>query len=365
MSQLEANKARMRRFGLVALAFLLVGGCYARPSLEPGGYAADRFVGRQGKPSAIRAYAIEDLPMYAPAYTAISGGSDARLRLTNLTFLLIRENERILIDAGLGSYRGELATAPLSRLFYSLIPYDDGPGEALVSERLGRLHDLDASQPVLRPEDVTSIIVTHPHSDHLGGVFDFPNAVIYMANQAKADLFDASSRTNQALPRTYLDRLAAMDAAGRLRTFDFADSPYGTFARTHRFWPGDDALVLLDAPGHLGGHTAAMLNLPNGRRILLTGDAASLGEGVVTARRKGWLVSHLVDGAENDDTLMRMHRLTRLDPNLTVITSHDPEAIVPFGPVFGVARLDQRLPTKPKSSPDCPCDPPSRKEPTP
>ena len=87
-------------------------------------------------------------------------GGDAAPHPIDLAFFLIRpENATVLVDAGCDDMEGFVL-----RDFI-------GPVEAL--RRLG-----------VRPEDITHIIVTHAHGDHMAGIVHFPNATVIGQRQA-------------------------------------------------------------------------------------------------------------------------------------------------------------------------------------
>ena len=86
----------------------------------------------------------------------IAGGDKETRFPIVLSFFLLRSQDRtILVDAGCDSMKGFVI-----RDFI-------GPVEAL--RRLG-----------VAPEDVTDILITHSHADHMAGIVHFPHAHIYL-----------------------------------------------------------------------------------------------------------------------------------------------------------------------------------------
>jgi glyoxylase-like metal-dependent hydrolase (beta-lactamase superfamily II) len=126
----------------------------------------------------------------------------------------------------------------------------------------------------LRPRDVDTVILTHAHPHHIGGVADgrgrsaFPNAR-YVVAEAEWDFWTS--------PRAVLDSL---------RVPQSAKSAMGVVARRaleavrHQVEPiGEEAEVLpgvrvIPAPGHTPGHMAVLIASGNDK-LLNIGDAAS------------------------------------------------------------------------------------------
>lgn len=163
--------------------------------------------------------AIQDSPSSMPRrlfptlsdaeFVALSGGATACSSIN--AFFLRREGRDILVDAGNGGTRGVL---------------------------LATLKDLGT-----QPEDVDDILLTHLHGDHIGGLLDasgaavFPNATLHVS-ALERDYWLARPGQNGDLARKVFSAYA-----GRVRAFDFGDSPI----------PG---ITALDATGHTPGHAA-------------------------------------------------------------------------------------------------------------
>jgi glyoxylase-like metal-dependent hydrolase (beta-lactamase superfamily II) len=178
-----------------------------------------------------------------------SRGSDGAQVISPYTCLLIETGrEVILADAGLGD-GSHTSGAMLARL---------------------EVHGI-------RPQDVSTVIFTHAHPDHLGGAVDgrdplalrptFPNARYVMA-EAEWDFWNSSSVDLRGMrvseeARTAI-RLIARQCLQTLRhQIELID-------RETEVAPGVRALP---APGHTPGHLALLLS-SEGRQLLNLGDAA-------------------------------------------------------------------------------------------
>jgi glyoxylase-like metal-dependent hydrolase (beta-lactamase superfamily II) len=147
--------------------------------------------------------------------------------LLDHTVLLVRMGARLfVVDPGLGSGSG-------------LLPH----GRAMASMREAQID----------PGEVTDVIVTHGHFDHVDGLIDdsgkpaFPNARVFIS-EAAATAIDAPAQ-------------AAVDAIRpRLTTFK----------------PGDmiaPGVSSIDVPGHTPGHVAVLFE-GGSRNLLAIGDTA-------------------------------------------------------------------------------------------
>lgn len=99
------------------------------------------------------------------------------------------------------------------------------------------------------PESVTHIVLSHTHSDHVEGLPDLPDVKCYLQRKeaetpAGRALLKDNSRKQWLLP------------AGELDLF------------------GDGTIRLLPTYGHTPGHQSLLLSFADGRKILLTADAA-------------------------------------------------------------------------------------------
>ncbi|WP_154922537.1 MBL fold metallo-hydrolase [Klebsiella grimontii] len=138
---------------------------------------------------------------------------------------------------------------------------------------MGRLLDNIAAAGY-KPDDVDTILLTHMHPDHIGGITNdkgealFPNAIVW-AHKDDSDFW-----LNNDLAATL-----AEDQRPFFTIAQDAAAPYIASERFKTFAPGDDLIPglvsIVEAPGHTPGHTAFMVNSA-GEKMLFWGDISHL-----------------------------------------------------------------------------------------
>ena len=170
--------------------------------------------------------------------------------------------------------------------------------------------DADAAREVERAVNAARlIVVTHEHGDHVAGVLRSPAAAMLAT---KTVLTRGQVQTLRTAPQMPEIRLTA-DAAARFRVVDY-DQPFALA-------PG---MALVKAAGHTPGSQMVFVALASGREYLLVGDATWHMDGVRQMRGKDapWVT-------EDADAVLAqlrwLNELSRTEPRLVVVASHDEE----------------------------------------
>lgn len=119
-----------------------------------------------------------------------------------------------------------------------------------------------------RPEQVDTILMTHLHGDHFGGLVlngkpAYPNATVYVA-QKERDFWLSPQNLAQAAP----ERKAAFQRVQEMFNILAAANKVKTFAGDAPLLPG---ITPVFAPGHTPGHTAYSI-VSEGKKLLAWGD---------------------------------------------------------------------------------------------
>jgi len=164
------------------------------------------------------------------------------LDVVDMGFLVNTGKQLILVDAGAGTWWGGGA---LGRLAGSL------------------------RSAGYTPEEVDVVLVTHLHSDHVGGLTTqdgmrvFPNADVYVA-KAESD----SRLSPEIAARSPNDAQPFFQSAQAIAAPYIAAGKWHTF---RAFEPIVDGMRLVPLPGHTPGHTGYEFS-SQGHRILFLGD---------------------------------------------------------------------------------------------
>lgn len=213
----------------------------------------------------------------------------------------------ILVDTGIDPnqanahhdyYRGTVGEFVFDDDEYEL------PANETMEEQLARLG--------YAPSDITTVVLTHLHEDHVGSLHLFSHATIVLARAE----YDA--RTSLVFGLVPLAHPRSIDMVRDWRPVDFADPGIGGFTRSKNL-TADGRVKLLPTPGHSPGSTSVLVDMGE-YRILLPGDA------IYTIRHLATTdVRQLQAGNPDDfvDSIRRLQWLRRSDPDLIFVPSHD------------------------------------------
>ncbi len=194
--------------------------------------------------------------------------------------------ESLLVDNFLPTGRMVLPFAPtLVDTGDEVILFDTGLGEGA---RAGGLGLLSANMRAAgrAPEDVTIVVLTHMHPDHIGGLLEagapaFPNAR-YVTGQVEYDFWTTAD-------------LAGTPGEGTQQMVSAMVVPLA--AMTTFISPGDDVvsgITAVQAFGHTPGHMAYRIE-SGGEALMLTADTAN--HFVLSMQRPDWEVLFDIDKA--------------------------------------------------------------------
>jgi glyoxylase-like metal-dependent hydrolase (beta-lactamase superfamily II) len=229
----------------------------------------------------------------------------------------------ILYDTGYADRFFEETTPFPARLYRWITPMMLPRGEAL-STQLAR-HGVQLS-------DVTRVLISHLHADHVAGLRDLPRARFTALKE------DVNANLGQqgwgALMRGFLPGLLPDDFATRV---DFADDcpvrylgpSWAPFDRGFDLI-GDGSLVGIPLPGHSPAQLGLVMWLSDGQPLMLVADACWSSR----ARRELRLPSPLArpmlaDWHQYAKTLSGLHALGKAMPHLDMLPSHCREGWTP------------------------------------
>lgn len=175
----------------------------------------------------------------------------------------------------------------------------------------------------IAPTDVRTVVMTHLHIDHAGGVPEFPAATFVVDRREWAAASAGGWRQG------YHGR--QFDHAFDWREIDY-DAPsidsFASFGRSLDLF-GDGSVRLVSTPGHTAGHQSVLLRLRE-REVLLVGDAAY----TWSALRDGATPLELHDEHHYRRSRGEIAHFLRLTPSALAIPGHDAAAWAALEPQY-------------------------------
>jgi glyoxylase-like metal-dependent hydrolase (beta-lactamase superfamily II) len=240
------------------------------------------------------------LPNFRMSGLIAGADTSRKLDLAMMVWLIKGNGRNVLLDAGF--YRDRFVQRWHPRDFTK-------PSDAVA--RAG-----------VKPEDVTDVIISHVHWDHLDGVDLFPNARVWIQREEfEHHLDSAGTVKDRMIDAVDAQLLARIAREGRLMLVD-----------------GDGKEIIPGISVYTGGkHTYqsqfATVHTASGT-VVLASDNVYLYENLATHRP----IAQTLDSLSNLRTQARMMSLAS-DPRL-IVPGHDPEVFTRFPtPGNGIARI--------------------------
>lgn len=209
----------------------------------------------------------------------------------------------IVVDTGETSRVSEPGYFPRWHPYFRLAVREEVAPEQTIGRQL--------RQRGIEPGDVLKVVMTHLHTDHAGGLHDFPNKEI-LVNEAEYRLAQGfGGRVAGYLPQRWPSWF-------RPQPINFEPTSFGPFESSARITEVGD--VVLPTPGHTAAHVSVVV-VEGERNCFLAGD---------TSYTQQLLVDQHVDGISPDEATARqtMQKILRyVQENATVyLPTHDPDS---------------------------------------
>jgi glyoxylase-like metal-dependent hydrolase (beta-lactamase superfamily II) len=187
------------------------------------------------------------------------------------------------------------------------------------------LNDADEIGPQMRqygidPASVDKVIMTHLHSDHMGGMYHFPQAEFKISQEAIA------GHTGALLCRVPNNL--------NIQPTVLSNSKVGAFEQNQPV-TRDGSIKIVPTPGHANGHQSLLIEI-EGLSICLVGDAAFSLQQIISGRIGG-VVENVSDAKASSQTLKYQHKKY----NTIMLPTHDPqnaERLASLGLAINAAR---------------------------
>ena len=210
----------------------------------------------------------------------------------------------IVVDTGETARTSEPGYFPRWHPYYRMAVQFDVTPDQEIGPQLLRLG--------IRPDDVRTVILTHLHTDHAGGLHQFPRSEILVSDEEVRLAKGFAGRLRGYLPNRWPDWF-------KPRSIAFAPEPFGPFDRSHRV-TSDGSVVIVPTPGHTPGHVSV---------IVTAGEVCYFLAGDATYTQRA-LVEGQVDGVSPSEavslrTMQTILRLAQERPTV-YLPAHDPES---------------------------------------
>jgi N-acyl homoserine lactone hydrolase len=210
----------------------------------------------------------------------------------------------VVVDTGETARTSEPAYFPRWHPYFRLAVQFDVTPEQEVGPQLLKLG--------IRPDDVRTVILTHLHTDHAGGLHHFPKSKILVSDEELALARGFAGRLRGYLPNRWPQWFAP-------RSVVFEPKAIGPFDRSHRV-TSDGTVVIVPTPGHTPGHVSVVV-VDGDVNYFLAGDATYTQQSLVEKQVDGVSPS----AAVSLQTMQRIAQYARSQPTVYLPT-HDPDS---------------------------------------
>lgn len=245
-------------------------------------------------------------------------GAPAKERKFPSMFAVIKHPDRgvILFDTGYSQhFHNETSYFP-NKIYAKVTPVHLKAEETAMAQ---------LKQQGITPEQVTYIIISHFHGDHIAGLRDFPNATFLALESGYNKI--KKLKGIPAVRIGYLPQLLPDNFAQRVQFIEKEIKPITPFKKTLDIF-GDQSLLAIPLEGHFAGQIGLLMTDKQVGKTFLIADACWLSE----AYQKNILPHPLAMLIMNNrkqykDDLRCIHQFSQDNPDIKIIPSHCSETI--------------------------------------
>ncbi len=219
-----------------------------------------------------------------------------------LAFVIEHPDGLVVVDTGETSRTAHSGYLPWHPYYNRAVLFDVKP-----EDEIGRQMDLmglDRSQ-------IQLVVLTHLHTDHAGGLADFPQQRILVHPQEFESARGFMGRVQGYLPHRWPAWFAP-------EMMTFADGPFGPFESSHKL-TADGQIVAVPTPGHTAAHFSVVVQ-DGELTYFLAGDSTYNEANLISETPSG------LDLPSAAETHEKIRALAAAGP-LIYLPAHDPESV--------------------------------------
>ena len=255
-----------------------------------------------------------------PEWVTIRGGALRPIDFPALAALIVHPTEGpILYDTGYADHFAEATRRFPGKIYRWLTPVQLPESEQLSAQLRGF---------GVAPGEVSRVLISHLHADHVAGLRDLPRArFLALEQDVAAHLGPRAVRGFAALRRGVLPALLPSDFETRL---DLADTRppidlgpgWAPFSRGYDLM-GDNSLIGIPLPGHSPAQLGVLLRTTDNAQILLAADSCWSARAWREQRLPSLLARPLfADWQDYRNTLAGLKSVAAHNPDLRIVPSH-------------------------------------------
>ena len=201
-------------------------------------------------------------------------------------------------------------------LYRKITPVNLSPSEPLVEQ---------LKNDGISPEDIRTIIISHFHADHIGGLRDFPRTK-FICSQLAYDSVKGQ-KGMKALRKGYLAPLLPDDFEKRTSFSESFNSlrpdvAYTPFQEAYDLF-GDGQLLGVPLPGHAHGQLGLIFGVRGEKPVFLVADSCwssiAYKQNILPSRLTALVHDNWQDYKK---TLSKIHSLSQMNPMIRIVPSH-------------------------------------------
>lgn len=223
----------------------------------------------------------------------------------------------ILYDTGYSKKFKEVTSSYPNKLYALITPVYVNDNECALEKMKSR---------GVNPEDISYIILSHFHADHIGGINDFPKAkFIYLKSDYEniKHLKGFRALLNgfipELIPRDFEQRSIKIDE--KYRTKNYNSKIESLFEYSYDLFQ-DGSVIAVDLPGHTSSQMGLYLRGED-KEYLLVADSCWLSKSIRENKGPSFISKLIVHNSkEYHKTLSKLHLLYKSNPEIEQIPSH-------------------------------------------